>query len=152
MSRVCGFKITSNDLFIVTLEGTRSAPVLVAKDSIRLPPNQTPGQFANWAETQLGLILEQEKPDLIIYKLTTPLFKHDQIFRIYFGIAILNLLAYRLRIDIRHLTPTQRQPTAFGLLKSDKVDRYIREFFGGQDSPWNFNVREAASIALLGLD
>ena len=80
MRKVCGFKLVGREMYMASLEGAREAPILVAKESITFPSNQTPGQFTDWAETQFDLILNREKPCQITYKLPTGLDRHQQIF------------------------------------------------------------------------
>lgn len=151
MPRLLGIKFTSTSLHCALIEGNRDNVVLIGKESYGIPHNQSPGEYADWAETQIDLIIQQFSPDQIIYKLTTGLHRHEQIFRIYFGIAILNLIAFKFQIPIGHLTPTQLRATAFGLPRGAIVDQYISNSFPNQESPWNANTREAVAIALRGL-
>jgi len=151
MSRVCGFKFLSSEAHLATLEGTRASPILVTNQTVPFPQGQLPGQFADWAVTQFELILKRENPDRIVYKLTAGLDKHSQIFGTYFGLCILNLVAHRASIRIRHVVPTSVRPTAFGLARGDSIDKHIQNLFAPVAPPWNGNIREAASIALLDL-
>jgi hypothetical protein len=151
MSIVSGFKFHSGEAHFVTLKGTKTSPVLVTHETVPFPKGQSPEEFVDWATTQLELILMREKPERIVYKLTGGLEKHSQIFGVYFGLAILNLIAFRTGIEIRHRAPNSIRPKAFGLSKEDSVDDFIKDLFGTQESPWNANIREAASIALLEL-
>lgn len=151
MRKVCGFKLVGKEMYIAALEGTRATPVLVAKESITFPSNLNPGQFTDWAETQFDLILSREKPCQITYKLPTGLNKHQQIFSVYFGLAMLNFVAYRKGIPIRHVAPQSLRPRAFGLERLANIDNHIKVLLGPQGHPWNANIREAASVALLEL-
>lgn len=134
-TRVTVFKLVSSAFHFVTLEGTRSAPLLVRKQSVSFPPEQTPGEFADWAETQFKLVLDREKPDRIAYKLTPNLRTLTQILRVYFGLAILNLVAVRSGIRIRHVVPQSCRPAAFGLPKAPRLTATLRDFSAGRQLP-----------------
>ena len=64
---------------------------------------------------------------------------------------MLNFVAYRRGIPIRHIAPQSLRPRAFGLDKLSNIDQHIKELLGPQGHPWNANIREAASVALLEL-
>jgi len=151
MKKICGFKFNSKNAFLVTLEGTREIQNILTKEVLTFPSGQSPARFVEWALTQLELVLDHEKPHTIAYKLSASLDKHDQIFHIYFGLAMLNLAAQHREIPINHVAPQSLRPKAFGLAKLDSVDEYIKAKFSDQSSPWNANIREALSVALLRL-
>ncbi len=152
MKRVCGFRLKSKSAFVATVEGNRDNPILVSKENVPFPPDQKPEVFVEWALTQLRLILEREKPDEVAYKLTIGLDSHDQIFHVYYGLGMLNFAARENGIPIKHVAPQSLKPTAFGLPKSGSVDTHIINTFGTQETPWNADIREAVSVALLRLD
>ena len=151
MTGTLGLKFSSTHIYSALVDMVNGNPTLPAKGDHTIPSNQTPGEFADWAETQIDLIVQASQPDQIRYKLTSGLAKHDQIFGIYFAIAILNLAAFKAQVPISYLTPTQLQATAFGLPRRTSLDAYISSLFPNQPSPWNSNVREAVAIALRGL-
>lgn len=150
MARITAFKLTANEMWMVTLEGTKQAPQIATKERVTFPSEQTPGQFTNWAETQFELILNRESPDLVTYKLTAGLKRHNQIFKIYFGLAIINLVCERKGISIKHTSPQALRPTAFGLPRNGNIDAHINNLFS-PGPPWNVSIREAAAMALLEL-
>lgn len=148
--RVTAFRLLSNQMCIVTLEGARDAPQIIANDKIVFPSNHTPEQFTIWAETQFDLILNREEPSLVTYKLTSGLLRYNQIFSIYYGLGILNLICGKKGIDIKHIAPQRIRPKAFGLPENGNIDTFIKNLFS-PGSPWNKCVREAAALALLEL-
>lgn len=152
MSRVSAFKIVTREIVLVTLEGNKNVPILVTHDVIRCPTTLKAPEFTDWAETQFGLLLDKEGPDRIVYKLSSGLQKHEQIFRIYFGLGVLNLVAKRKGIPIRHISPNSVRPKAFGLGAGGDIDQHVQLLFGALQPPWNKGVRETAALAILDLD
>lgn len=151
MPGVLGFKFTSTNLNCALVRRNQNNIDLIEKEAYEIPHNQSPGEFADWAETQIDLIVQSFSPDQIRYKLTTGLQRHEQICRIYFGIAILNLAAFKSQIQISHITPSQLRATAFGLPRGANVDQFISNSFPNQVHPWNSNIREAVAIAMRDL-
>jgi hypothetical protein len=147
-----GIKLVSDRMYYAAVEGSQTSPTLVSKEDVHLPHSDNPGAYVDWAETQLQLLLDRDRPDTVRYKLTTPLAKHVQIFHVYFTLSILHLLAHRSQIECRHVTPSQLKPTNLGASESDTIDVHIKKTFGDQEAPWNQGVREAVAIALMGLD
>lgn len=128
-----------------------SRPNLTAHDVVALPKSLDPPDFANWAETTFGLLLDKEAPTRVVYKLSAGLQKNIQVFRIYFGLAILNLVAHKKRISIEHVSPTVVRPKAFGLPNSMTIDQHVQALFGDRATPWNAGVREAVAYGMLRL-
>lgn len=151
MTRVSAFKLVTRELCFVTLEGDKVSPELITHDVIPFPLSLDPPTFTDWAETKFGLLLDQVSPNQIIYKLSNGLQRNEQIFHIYYGLGILNLVAKKKNINIRHISPSSIRPKAFGLKKTDDVDMYIQSLFSNPGSPWNKNIREAVAIAILGM-
>lgn len=151
MPGVLGIKFTSANLNCALVERIQDRIELIMKEVYVIPQNQSPGEFADWVDTQIDLIIQRFSPSEIRYKLTGGLQTHEQIFRIYFGIAILNLVAFKSQIQISHLTPSQLSATAFGLPRGASVDQFISSTYPNQESPWNSNIREAVAIAMRDL-
>jgi len=149
MGGICAFKLVPKAINFATIGGTIDQPCLLRKETILLPADQTSSEYVAWAETQIGLILNAENPDLIVFKLPSPTGAFDQIFKVYFGLAILVLDAAKRGIEAKHYAAQSLRKKAFGIGPEDDIDDYVRELFDPQDKPWNKDIREAASCALL---
>lgn len=151
MSRVLGVKIVTGVISIVMLGGTRSHPEYLNHRRIVIPDGHKPSECVNWAESQFENLLTAEKPEIIVYRLTTGLEKHDQIFKVYFNLGVLNLVAYKHHIIANHLAPQSARPPAFGLSKNGNINEYLKAVLGDHPPYWNGDMLEAAAGAFLGL-
>lgn len=147
MVTVLGFKYNSKCASWAKLQKADDEFMLLDKGVETFPKKQETSEYTEWAYTHFELLIQRQSPDYIVYKLTSSLDKHEQIFHIYYGLGILNLIARKQDIPIEHIAPQSLRPQYFGLNKSDSLDSYISEYFGIQDSPWNKDVREAISVA-----
>ncbi len=146
-----GVKFTINHLYYALVEGTGDTPALVSKDDVMIPSDLLPGEYTDWVETQLALIMDKTGANRISYKLTRTLDTHVQIFHVYFGLAILVNLAYRRGVKCSHVTPASLRPASPGRAKQKAVDEYVNGLFGTRERPWNSGVREAVALAIMGL-
>lgn len=149
--RALGFVFHSAEFYVVTLEGTKSQPRFISSKRILFPkglevPNLTP-----WVEEQLNLLIADLRPTHIAYKLTAALPKHQQIFNIYFSLAILNLLAAKSKIAIKPVAPISIRPQALGLAKGTNWAQHINTVIGQHPPHWDSTAIEAAMIALMQL-
>lgn len=151
MHRVMGCKIVTNTLSVVVLGGTRSEPIYLKHQKISTPAIDEPAEYTTWSETQFGNLLTALRPDAVVYRLTTGLEKHEQIFRIYYGLGILNLVAHRMRIPISHISPQSMRPPSFGLPKDSDINSFLISVLGNHPPYWNGDVLEAAGAAFLRL-
>lgn len=147
--KVLAFKMLTRELYYVLLKKEKNNLSIISKECIKIPQSHDTASFTDWAETQFGLIIERYNPDKIVYKLSTGLDRHEQIFHIYFGLGLLNYVAFNKSIEIRHIAPQSIRPTNFNLHKTVKLDDYIKSLFPNQDTPWNTNIREVVACALL---
>ncbi|MBC8484963.1 MAG: hypothetical protein H8D45_02870 [Bacteroidetes bacterium] len=147
--KIIGFKLQKNEMFFVIAEKNSKEIKIIDKEKISFPTNLDIPAFTNWIETQFKLIIDKSKPDKIIYKLTTELRKHDQIFHIYFSLGILNLISFKKTIQIKHVAPQSLRPKAFGLANDQSIDDYICKLFKNELTPWNKNIREIVSCVIL---
>ena len=145
---VFGIKFTSKCASWAKLHKNGERFEILEKAVERFPSKQKPCEFTEWANTHFDLLLERQSPNRIVYKLPAGLSTHDQIFHIYFGLAMLNFVARKQGIPIEHMAPQSLRPQLFGLSRLEKVDSYISDYFGEQDTPWNKDIREAVSVAL----
>jgi len=148
MSRVTALKFTTRGFSVVTLEGTRTTPTCVTNKALLYPTSHDTSRLMDWCETQFNLLIDQEIPDRVAYKLVTSLSAHDQIFHVYYALGVLHLVCHKKELEIQHVTPSSLSARCFGLQQGTDMDSYIASLFTGRPSPWNSEIRETALIAL----
>lgn len=151
MSSVIGVKVVSDNINWVALDGTRKAPQYVEHGRDKFPGYEETAEVLDWAETLFGNLLDRQRPDQIAYKLSRPLIRNEQIFRIYFTLGVLNLSAFRRKVFITHISEPGMRHTAFGLSKGSDIRQHMTDVLGHHGQYWNGDMLEAAAVAYLRL-
>ena len=145
------FTFTTNELEYVALTGTKVNPVLQSKGKILLPANHDIPQTVGWFETELELLLNNIKPDIISYRLTIMRVTNNYVSNVFYGQGILNLLSYKKNIQITHNSPSSITPSKFNQPKGANLTNYIETLLGKQQAPWDRGIKDTALIALINL-
>jgi hypothetical protein len=145
------FTFTSNDIYYVSLTGTRATPNFNSKAKIALPTNYDTPQTVAWFETQLELILNTLKPDKVSYKLTINNVSNNYVSNVYYGQAILNLLCHKKGISIRHTSPASIVVGKFNQPRGTDLHVYLNELIGSHPPFWDKTMKDTALIALIQL-
>ena len=147
--KVMTFTFSTNGLYICSLTGSRKNPVMVYKDRLSLPTTYSIPQMVEWFEKELSLILEREAPQLISYKLTITHVTNAFVSKVYYGQAILNLLAVKKSIPIQHTSPSSITPSKFNLPKGANLRTHADDVFKNPSSPWDDKMRDTSLISLI---
>lgn len=153
MGRVIGFKVATTSISWVAVEGAKATPVYLGHDRIVTPKGDDPAELAGWAETVLAGVVDRLSPGVLVYRLAPPMGRltHNQIFRVYYPLGILNLVAHRRGIPISHIAPQSIQPSAFGLPKGSDISAHITRLLGDHPPYWNADMLDAAATAIVRL-
>lgn len=150
MPKVLGFSFGSNEIQTVCLSGTKAAPVYENRKRTLFPESMETNEVSAWAETQLGLLLDEFRPEIISYKLTRGADSVKEISRVYFSIGILNLLANRRNLTIVNQN-TPLSPRRIGLARGADIRSHITALIGDHPPYWNDHAKDAAIVAYMEL-
>ncbi|KKR30502.1 MAG: hypothetical protein UT63_C0097G0003 [Candidatus Gottesmanbacteria bacterium GW2011_GWC2_39_8] len=150
MAKVLGFSFGSNEIQTVCLSGTKASPIYENRKRILLPESIELREVSAWAETQLGLLLDEFQPEALSYKLTRGANSVKEISRVYFTIGILNLIATRRRLAINHHN-SPLSPRRLGLSRGADIRSHITSLIGDHPPYWDNHAKDAAIVAFLGL-
>jgi hypothetical protein len=73
VERVLGFRAEANNIHWAIVEGTRSAPILVARDKAVAPVNLEEAPALSWYTSRLRLIVETYKPAAAAIRTAEPI-------------------------------------------------------------------------------
>lgn len=139
---VLGVHIATGQLRYSVLEGTKAAPVLVAKERLLTPDPNYPPALMDWYETQFNLILDQSAPDRIAYRLTLAP-KKDQLFTSSFPLGILNLLAHQRNLPITSYVSGNFTASRLGLPKGSDIYAHCDTVLGTNPPYWDNNQKHS---------
>ena len=140
--RILGIHIATGQLRYSVLEGTKSSPVLVAKERLLTPDPKDAPALMDWFETQFNLILDQSIPDRIAYRLTLAP-KKDQLFTSIFPFGILNLLAHRRNLPIASYVSGNFVASRLGLSKGTDIYAHCDSVLGNHPPYWDKNQKHS---------
>lgn len=144
-----GFVFSTNDFRCVVLEEDGDSIELLDKQKIIFPQSYTPSETTAWMETQLKLLVEKFKPDVIGHKATLSVTKINQVQRTYYAEAILYLICGKKSIPIHHFMKQSIVPSKFNLPKGTDLFKFVDEKLGQHPPYWDENTRTSALIAML---
>ena len=144
--KILGVHVAKSQFRYAVLEGTKEAPVLVAKDKqTTVDPNDVPA-LMDWYDTQIAGILDAHSPDKIAYRLTLDP-KKIQIFTSEFPLGILNLHAHKQGIPIREYVSGNYVASRLGLPKDTDLYVHCDEVIGEHPPYWDTNQKYAVLAA-----
>lgn len=143
-----GFTFSTNDLEFVALTGTKQSPALHSKRKILLPTNYDIPQTAAWFESELELLLNGIKPDIVSYRLSIMKVTNRYVSNVYYGQGILNLLCSKRGIKISYTSPISLTESKFNQPKGTNLHLYIENLLGKQQKPWDKGIKDTSLIAL----
>jgi len=144
--KVLGVHLATGQLRYSVLEGTKTAPALVAKDRLTTPATADAPALMDWYETQFNLILDQWVPDRIAYRLTLAP-KKSQLFTSLFPLGILNLIAHRRNFPINSYVSGNYTASRLGLPKGTDLYAYCDTVLGSHSPYWDQNQKHSVLAA-----
>jgi hypothetical protein len=145
-----GFNFAKNDFRYAVLDGKSPLPIILDKGKIVYPSMDVP-ELMEWFETQLSLILDKNKPDIIAHKISLTLPSLDQIKYSCYPQAILNLISRKKNIKIQSFSSQGINATKFGLPKKSDVFAYLDTIIGKHPPHWDKPTKEAVLVAWFNL-
>lgn len=144
-----GFIFSTNDFRCVALEGSLTAPLFIEKQKIIYPQSNNVSETIVWLETQLNLLIDKYKPDIVGHRATLNMTKFNQVQRTYYAESILYLICGKMNIRVEHFFKQSIVPRKFNLPKGADLFNFIDETIGQHNPYWDDITRTAALIALL---
>lgn len=143
-----GFSVGANEIQVVGLSGTRAAPNVAGRRRVLFPDGIGEHRTAEWAENQLGLLLDEFCPEAVAYKLNRGAATVKEIVRVYYSYAILDLLAHKRNLPVTHQNAPIR-PQRLGLVAGADPRAYITATIGAHPPYWRGHGEDAAIVAYL---
>jgi len=148
--KVIGFNFTKNNFRYCVLEDSADPPVIIEKDKIIYPKMATE-ELMEWFETQLALIIDKHKPNVLSHKISLNITSLDQIRTSCYPQGILNLIASKKGITINSFSSQAINATKFGQPKQVKVHNYIDTIIGEHKPYWDKATKDAVLVAWFNL-
>jgi Holliday junction resolvasome RuvABC endonuclease subunit len=148
--KAIGFNFTKNDFRFGVLDDSTTPPTILEKNKIVLP-NLEIDELMEWFETQICLIVDKYKPDVISHKISITLSTLDQIKNTCYPQGILNLIAKKKGIKINSYSPQGINASKFGQPKKTDVFNYIDTIIGIHKPYWDKATKEAILVAWFNL-
>lgn len=143
---VLGLHLQKGLLRYAVLEGTKSTPVLVAKDRLVTPdPTHVPA-LMDWYDTQFRQLIADHEPKRIGYRLTLEP-KKDQLFYSEFPFGVLNLIAHQHALRAISYTSKSFASSRLGLAKGTDLNDHCDTVFGKNPPYWDINQKYAVLVA-----
>lgn len=146
---ILGFTFSTTGIYLCSISGTKTEPILDRKLKLNLPKNLQVEQLVEWFETELSLILNKDKPSYVTYRLSFSNVNHNYITHVFYGQAVLNLLCSKQNINISHTSPSSIVPSKFDLPKGADLRQYIDVLLGSPANPWDIKMRDNALMTLI---
>ena len=146
---IIGFTFSTTAIYVCSLSGTKTQPILERKIKLSLPQNYNAEKLTEWFETELSLILNKENPSHVTYRLTFSNISHNYITHVFFAQAILNLLCSKRNVKIEHTSPSSIVPSKFNLPKGTGLRKHIDSLLGNPSNPWDVKMRDNALMTLI---
>lgn len=144
--KVIGFNFAKNEFSFAVLEKTANTPKILEKNKIVLPILET-DELMEWFETQISLIIDKHKPQVVSHKISNALSSLDQIKKSCYPQGILNLIAKKKGIIVNCYSPQGINATKFGQSKKTDVHKYIDSIIGIHKPYWNKPMKDAVLVA-----
>ena len=148
---VFGVHIATNLFHYTVLDGTKTTPILIAKDRLTTPVADNVPALMDWYETQFDLVLDRYTPERIAYRLTLNLQKKRQLFCASFPLGVLNLLAHKRNLPIEEYVATSYVVSRLGLSKGSDLYAHCNTQFGILSPPWDNNQKHSVLAAWFAL-
>lgn len=151
MKKVIGFNFTKKDFRFAVLQWEKGQiPIIIEKNKITLPSTMnwdSVDDLMYWFETQLELIIDKHRPDVISHKISITLNTLDQIKFSCYPQAILNLIAKKRSIPIKSFSSQWINASKFGMPKKTDVFEHTTAVLWEHPPYWDKAMKEAVLVA-----
>ncbi|OJF75875.1 MAG: hypothetical protein BKP49_10480 [Treponema sp. CETP13] len=148
--KILGINILSSNMYYCVLEGTKENPVLLKKEKCPTLTTEHNPELMDWFETTFVNIIKVISPDKISYRqLLGP--KKAQQYKIDYPYGILNLLAYKNKIDIIPWVPQNFVPSKLNLPQKTNLLNACDDKLGNNPPYWNKDMKNAVLAAWMAL-
>lgn len=143
---ILGIHIATNQLRYAVLDGTRTSPLLLAKDRLLTPDPKHVPALMDWFESQFTKLVEEHSPIRIACRVTLQP-KKAQLFTSCFPLGVLYLIAHKRNLPVSDYVVGNYVPSRLNLPKGTNLYEYCDSIFGEHPPYWDDSQKHAVLAA-----